>query len=105
MSHTHLSDLKGKFWNDQEIIHAVDFTPNGTFQAFYEAERHLKDLGYCIGSMCRLEPIGFAYGVNYVAKWYNLSREDKVRLDGVILPQDEFREGGALILFFTPPQY
>jgi hypothetical protein len=105
MSHQHASHLKGKFWQDREIVHAVDFPANGTFQAFYEAERHLKDLGYSVGSMCRQEPIGFAYDANYVAKWYNLSKEDKTHLDGVMLPQDEFREGGAIILFFNPPKY
>jgi hypothetical protein len=101
----HSSQLKGKFWQDREIIHAVDFPANGTFKAFYESEKHLKELGYCVGSMCSREPIGFAYEADYVAKWYNLSKEDKMRLDGVILPQDEFREGGAIILFFTPPKY
>lgn len=105
MSHTHASQLKGKFWQDREIVHAVDFPANGTFKAFYEAEAHVKDLGYRVGSMCRQEPIGFKYGVDYVAKWYNLDSNDKAQLDGVILPQSEFREGGAIILFFTPPKY
>ena len=105
MSHKHASQLKGRFWQDREIVHAVDFPANGTFKAFYAAENHLKDLGYCVGSMCRQEPIGFAYDTDYVAKWYNLSSSDKAQLDGVILPQDEFREGGAIILFLTPPKY
>ena len=105
MSHQHASHLKGKFWQDREIVHAVDFPANGTFKAFYESERYLKELGYCVGSMCRQEPIGFVYNVDYVAKWYNLDRADKEQLDGVILPQEEFREGGSIILFFTPPKY
>lgn len=105
MNHEHASHLKGKFWQDREIVHAVDFPPSGTFGAIRGAEGHLKDMGYTIGSMCREEPIGFAYEANYVAKWYNLDAEDKMRLDGVILPQHEFREGGAIILFFTPPKY
>ena len=105
MPHNHLSDLKGKFWNDREIIHSLEFLPDGTFQAYYETERYLKDLGYCLGSMCRNEPIGFAYGAKYVAKWYNISNTEKKLLDGVILPHDEFREGGTIVLFFTPPRY
>lgn len=105
MNYQHASHLKGKFWQDREIVHAVDFPANGTFKAFYESEKHLKELGYCVGSMCRQEPIGFVYNVDYVAKWYNLDRADKDQLDGVILPQEEFREGGAIILFFTPPKY
>jgi hypothetical protein len=104
-NHKHSSHLKGKFWQDREIVHAVDFPPNGTFKAFYAAENHLKELGYCVGSMCSEEPIGFAYDADYVAKWYNLSRDKKNSLDGVIIPEPEFREGGATVIFFTPPKY
>ena len=105
MNHEHASHLKGKFWQDREIVHAVDFPANGTFKAFYESEKYLKELGYGVGSMCGQEPIGFAYEADYVAKWYNINHGDKMLLDGVILPQHEFREGGAIILFFTPPKY
>lgn len=101
----HQSGLKGKFYMDREILHAVEFEPAGTFTAFYAAENHLKELGYTVGSMCRHEPIGFAYNCDYVAKWYNISETEKKLLDGVLLPQDEFREGGAIILFFNPPKY
>lgn len=101
----HCSHLKGKFWGDREILHAVEFVPKGTFAAFYAAEKHLKELGYTVGSMSRDEPIGFAQGFDYVAKWYNIPKEEKVKLDGVIIPEPDFREGGALILFFTPPLY
>jgi hypothetical protein len=105
MNHEHASHLKGKFWQDREIVHAVDFPANGTFAAYRAAEGHLKELGYGVGSMCGQEPIGFAYEADYVAKWYNIRHEDRMLLDGVILPQNEFREGGAIILFFTPPKY
>jgi hypothetical protein len=56
--------------------------------------------------MCRTEPIGFADAdvVDYVAKWYNIDREDKGKLDGV-MASDDFREGGVTIVFFTPPKY
>lgn len=101
----HASQLQGKFWQDRKIEHAVEFEPKGTFQAFYAAENYLKELGYATGSMCRNEPIGFKHGVSYVAKWYNLSKDDKEQLDGVMLPEPEFREGGAVILFFNPPKY
>jgi len=101
----HASQLQGKFWQDREIEHAVEFPANGTFMSYYEAERHLKDLGYSVGSMCRNEPIGFKHGELYVAKWYNLSKEDKENLDGVMLPEPDFREGSSIILFFNPPKY
>ena len=97
---------KGETYLDREILHTETFPPAGTFQAFYNAEKRLKELGYVTGSMCRTEPIGFADAevVDYVAKWYNIDKEDKGKLDGV-MASDDFREGGVTIVFFTPPKY
>lgn len=101
----HVSHLKGKFWQDREIFHAVEFLPSGTFAAYYAATKYLKELGYGIGSMCLNHPIGFVYDIESVAKWVNLTEEEKNSVDGVILAQHEFREGGVIILFLTPPRY
>lgn len=87
------------------VVHEVSFPAGGTFDAIGKAEDYLKDLGYTRGSMSGGEPIGFAQGVDYIAKWYNIGKEDRAKLDGVIIPEPEFREGGARILFFTPPNY
>ena len=97
---------KGETYLGREILHTETFPPAGTFQAFYNAEKRLKELGYTTGSMCRTEPIGFADAsvISYVAKWYNIDREDKGKLDGV-MESDDFREGGVTIVFFTPPKY
>jgi hypothetical protein len=97
---------KGETYLGREILHTEEFKPEGTFQAFYNAEGRLKELGYTTGSMCRTEPIGFADAdkCDYVAKWYNIDREDKGKLDGVMV-SDDFREGGVTIVFFTPPKY
>jgi len=97
---------KGETYLDREILHTETFPPAGTFSAFYSAEKRLKELGYVTGSMCRTEPIGFADAdvVSYVAKWYNIDKEDKGKLDGV-MASDDFREGGVTIVFFTPPKY
>jgi len=86
----------------EKAAHTETFPANGTFSAYHAAENRLKELGYTIGSMCRDEPIGFADAkkYNYVAKWYNLSREDKELLDGVMVSSD-FREGSVDILFFN----
>ena len=90
----------------REILHIETFPPAGTFSAFYSAEARLKELGYTTGSMCSTEPIGFADAavVSYVAKWYNIDKEDNGKLDGV-MESDDFREGGVTIVFFTPPKY
>ena len=97
---------KGETHLGREILHTETFPPAGTFSAFYSAEKRLKELGYTTGSMCSTEPIGFADAdvVSYVAKWYNIDREDKGKLDGV-MESDDFREGGVTIVFFTPPKY
>jgi hypothetical protein len=87
------------------LLHEVSFPASGTFSAIGKAEEYLRDLGYTKGSMSQQEPIGVAHGVDYIAKWYNIPREDKDKLDGVIIPEPDFREGGVRILFFTPPKY
>ena len=87
------------------VVHEVSFPAGGTFDAIGKAEDFLKDLGYARGSMSGGDPIGFAQGVDYIAKWYNIPKEDRARLDGVIIPEHDFREGGVRVLFFTPPNY
>jgi hypothetical protein len=105
MEAKHLSKLKGKFWEDREILHAVEFEKAGTFRAISAAQLYLQDLGYSIGSMARDEPIGFSNKYNNMAKWPNLTNSERGEIDGVILPDPGFREGGATILFFNPPAY
>jgi hypothetical protein len=97
---------KGETYLGREILHTEEFAPAGTFQAFYNAERRLKELGYTTGSMCRSEPIGFADGekYDYVSKWYNMNQTEKNMLDGVMV-SDDFREGGVTIVFFHTPKY
>jgi hypothetical protein len=96
---------KGETYLGREILYTEEFAPAGTFQAYYKAEQRLKDLGYTVGSMCRTEPIGFADAdkYDYVSKWYNMNRDEKDLLDGVMV-SDDFREGGATLVFFTPPK-
>lgn len=88
------------------VLYSEEFQPAGTFEAYHNAEARLRDLGYTIGSMCASEPIGFADEnvCDYVAKWYNIPKEEKKLLDGVMIPLGGFREGGARIIFFTPPK-
>lgn len=101
----HKPELKGTIYEGREAVHAIEFKPEGTFKAISAAETYLEELGYLTGSMNRDKPIGFAYNASYVAKWSNLNHTDIQKLDGIIIPQDEFREGGALIIFFTIPRY
>ena len=93
-------------FNGRKVLYSESFPAAGTFQAFYNAEARLEELGYTIGSMCCNEPIGFADDskYNYVAKWYNINTEDRLKLDGVMISED-FREGSVNILFLTPPKF
>ena len=72
---------------------------SGTFSSVNEAMRILKERGNEIGSMSGDQPIGFAKGYGYIAKWYNLSKSDIEKLDGVLISND-FREGSVKIVTF-----
>ena len=72
----HRSDLKG-FTVDSlglTVEHAVEFPANGTFAAYYSAERFLKELGYSTGSMECSEPIGISLEYDHISKWNNMPR-------------------------------
>lgn len=55
-----------------------------SFSAYYQAENYLKSRGFTVGSMQGDNPIGFKKDVAYVAKWTNISFEDREYLDGII---------------------
>jgi hypothetical protein len=78
------------------------FIKGGDFDAINAARDYLREKGYVIGSMQSDSPIGFAKAetTQYIAKWRNIDDEDKTMLDGIIVPDDDFRDGGAKILFF-----
>jgi hypothetical protein len=105
-------DLTGSVYDNRnlpqlEVKYAVEFVPSGTFGAISNAQNYLKDMGYQTGSMEGEMPIGFAdenkYG--YVSKWTRMNRSEHGTLDGAIIPDPEFREGGVLVLFFTSPKF
>ena len=97
--------MEQEMYLNRPVIWSREYKPAGTFEAIRLAEAFLHELGYKIGSMCLQDPIGFVdedlYG--YVAKWYNISAEDRAKLDGVII-SDDFREGGCRIIFFSVPK-
>ena len=101
----HRVDLKGKLYEEREAIHAIEFEPSGTFDAISGAQAYLNGLGYTTGSMQRKDPIGFAYEADYVPKWQNIPVKERKQLDGIIIPNPEFREGGAIIIFFNIPKF
>lgn len=82
-----------------EIESVEEISVSGTFESVNEAMRILKERGYEIGSMSAQQPIGFAKGFDYIAKWYNLNKSDIKKLDGVLISND-FREGSVKIVTF-----
>ena len=105
MSAKHQTNLKGKFWEDRQIEHSIVFDSEIEFGGYEEARAHLLELGYQTAVMNDNVPIGFVYGAEHVYLWKNLTEEDKAELDGVILPNTDFRYDEALVLFFNPPKY
>jgi hypothetical protein len=96
----------------KNVVFALEFPASGTFKAIGLAESYLKDLGYELGSMERDMPIGFTqnggteyYGGHMIGKWTRMTDEEQNLLDGVIIPNPEFREGGVLIMFFNAPNF
>lgn len=76
----------------------ITFDQPDDFEAIEEAIDWLKSRGYSVGRMNGDAPIGFKEGDWDIAKWWNLSTEDKKQLDGVITSPD-FRHGPVKISF------
>lgn len=67
------------------------------FAACRKAEDWARDWGCSIGSMERDEPIGLKFGEYNIAKWNNLTSENKAQLDGRML-SDNFRHGPITVI-------
>ena len=102
----HRTDLKGMTVKDLDlqVEHAIEFEASGTFQAFYSAERFLKELGYRNGSMEMNNPIGFSLEFDYISKWNKMNNSEHKLLDGIMISKD-FREGSVQVLFFKAPNF
>lgn len=74
------------------------FVPNnGTFSAFYAAEKFVKNMGLCANSMERDRPIAITN--EYIGKWRHLNSIDKKELIGTITSND-FRDGDVMVTIF-----
>jgi hypothetical protein len=58
------------------------FDRKGTFTAYNDAETWCFERGFSVGMMSRNDPIGLWLGNVTVAKWINLTREERSMLDG-----------------------
>lgn len=70
----------------------IKFEDTGTFEAYHAAKQWCRDKGYSVGQMCGNEPIGILKESDmWIAKWKNLSAQEKSELDGIM--SGDFRNG------------
>tara|TARA_R100000951_G_C2653160_1_gene185164 strand:- start:11228 stop:11521 length:294 start_codon:yes stop_codon:yes gene_type:complete len=73
------------------ILFTKEFKNDGEdFSGIGGARDFLKEKGFSIGSMQRDAPMGVSKEYEYIAKWRNLSSDDRLQLDGTIT----FTDGG-----------
>ena len=71
------------------------FDQKGTFEALYACQRWLTANGYSYGSTCCAEPVGVLKGDYVIAKWRNLTRQERAELHGTV--DGDFREGPLVL--------
>jgi hypothetical protein len=74
------------------------FDQKGDFAACYAAESWLHESGYSAGSMQRGAPRGIMRGDVLIAKWRNLSPQDRAALDGQMT--GDMRNGPVTVEIF-----
>lgn len=85
---------------NKTIEKIIPVRSTGTFTAIDEAREVVIKAGFKHGIMCSDAPIAIAPGdFDYIAKWYNISRDEWKHLEGVIVSED-FREGDCYICYF-----
>ena len=88
--------MKEFIW--REILQEIEFKSEwSTFSSHYKAEKWCKENWYLTWSMQRSAPIAICKWEEwYVSKWRNLW-DDIEKIDGVIIPDPDFREWNAKI--------
>lgn len=79
------------------------FDQKGTFEALHAAQRWLRERGYSYGSTCACYPVGVLHGDYLIAKWRNLTRQERAELDGAL--DGDFREGPLTLRLKRAPQH
>lgn len=79
-------------------IKELKFDKEGTFEAYHEAIKWAYDNGYSYGSMCAPQPTALFKGDCNIAKWKNLSKQERASVDGTIT--GDYREGPVYITIF-----
>lgn len=79
------------------------FDVPGGFASIYAAERWLTERGFCYGPTQVDAPVAIFHGDGLVSKWRNLSREERLAVDGLILRgRNSYREDVVVRLARDP---
>ena len=76
------------------------------FSGYFAATAWLEEQGYKVAPMCWPAPTGFAPAekYHYIAKWYNLSSDDRKHLSGHIQEEGgkdgDFRNGPVTVIVY-----
>lgn len=89
----------GQTYLGQTIIEKHEFSVDGTFESYYAAQGWAIENGYSLGSMDGFNPIAMMKDYDYIAKWHNISNEERLTVHGVMI-SDYFREKPVTILIF-----
>ena len=89
----------------RKVLSSKVFKAGKAFEAYHSATKYLHDLGYKVGIMDCGNMIGFAPlpECGYISKWTNMTSEEHTQVSGVIRPDPGFRDGGAIVEFYTEP--
>lgn len=86
---------------NRTIVAADKFTEEDAdrFACENNAEKYLESKGYAVGRMQSGSPRGLMKGNYDIMKWRNLDRDDKQRLDGILVSYDTH----CIAFYFTMP--
>ncbi len=80
----------------------ANFNRTGDFEAWYECQQWLTERGYSFGSTCVMSPVGVLKGDYSIAKWRNLSTQERAALDGTVT--GDFRNGPLTLVLKEAPE-
>lgn len=85
----------------REVEVHLEFQTPGEFYSMYAAERWLHENGYSSGSTDITKFVGLLKGEKIlIAKWKNLTKDERAALDGVMYAMFSYRTGPVEVIIF-----
>lgn len=76
---------RNEFANLPHFDHSLDFNSELAFGAYTKACEFARSIGMSVGALQASGPTALVRGDALVAKWRNLSSDERARIDGVIV--------------------